>query len=162
MPEEFTPEERAILAESPADTTYILDDDAGADAPSQFGFRFSALYRIAALPFGITPATTAVELTGDELMVRFGPWRVKTTMSNVTDAQITGPFSVPKTIGPAHLSFADRGLTLATNPDKGVCMLFEEPVSGLDPFGRLRHPGLTVTVAECERLLDAIHASKAV
>ena len=34
------------------------------------------------------------------------------------------------------------------NPDEGVCIRFAEPVRGMDPMGKIRHPGLTVTVAE--------------
>ena len=61
-----------------------------------------------------------------------------------------------KTAGPAHLSLADRGLTFATNGDRGVCLIMREPVSGIDPFGLLRHPNLTVTVADCDGLVNAV------
>ena len=56
--------------------------------------------------------------------------------------------------GPAHLSFADRGVTFATTTRKGVCFTLREPVPGIAPFGLLPHPGVTVTVAEPERLLE--------
>jgi hypothetical protein len=63
------------------------------------------------------------------------------------------------TIGPAHLSFTDRGLTMATNGDRGVCIRFREPVAGIEPTGRIRHPGLTVTVADCDGLLARLAAA---
>src|SRR3954466_4404387 len=149
MPEEFTPEEHAILAESPADTTYILDEDQ-LPARRHFAFRFTPLYRVAGAPFGITPATTACDVDGDHIRVRFGPWKVSTPLANVAAVETTGPFNVPKTIGPAHLSFADRGLTFATNAQRGVCVRFSEAIAGIEPFGMIRHPGLTVTVADCD------------
>jgi hypothetical protein len=31
-----------------------------------------------------------------------------------------------------------------------VCLLLREPVLGIDPAGLVRHPGLTVTVADRE------------
>ena len=57
-----------------------------------------------------------------------------------------------KTAGPARLSLADRGLTFATNPDAGLCIRFAEPVAAFDPFGRIRHPGITVTVERLDGL----------
>ena len=69
---------------------------------------------------------------------------------------MTGPYSVPKTLGPAHLSFRDRGLTFATTSRQGVCVEFHRPVTGIDPLGLIHHPGLTVTVAEPEALVDEL------
>ncbi|MGH3874814.1 MAG: hypothetical protein ACRDSR_25475 [Pseudonocardiaceae bacterium] len=86
------------------------------------------------------------------LYIRFGPWRVRTPLSNVMSTTRTGPFSLIKTIGPAHLSFADRGMTCATNGEQGLCIRFIKPVRGLDPLGLLRHPAVTVTVADCDSL----------
>jgi hypothetical protein len=71
----------------------------------------------------------------------------------------TGPYSLIKTIGPAHLSFADRGLTFATNSERGLCIRFATPVRGLDPLGLVRHPAVTVTVADCDGL--ATHDAQA-
>jgi hypothetical protein len=67
----------------------------------------------------------------------------------------TGPFQVV-TIGPPHLSFASRGRTMASNSRRGLCIEFVEPVRGIDPAGLVRHPGLTVTVADCAGLAAAI------
>src|SRR3712207_1650563 len=72
----------------------------------------------------------------------------------ITDGQLTGPYSFAKVAGPAHLSFADRGVTFATTTERGVCFTLREPVPGIAPFGRLPHPGVTVTVVEPERLLE--------
>lgn len=109
-------------------------------------FAFDHLFELAARPLGIRPDNCSVTVTRDHLLVRFGPWSVDTPLSNVTGAQVTGPYQLPKTIGPPHLSFKDRGLTFATNRDQGVCIRFHRPVRGMDPLGVLRHPGLTVTV----------------
>ncbi len=122
----------------------------------RFPFRFDPLYRPVAVPFGVTEATAVVEIDGTELRARFGLWSVRTPLSNVTGAEVIGPFSVPKTIGPAHLSLTDRGLTFATNRDRGVCIRFAEPIAGIDPVGAIRHPGLTVTVADVDGLRAAL------
>ena len=92
----------------------------------------------------------------DRLRVRFGPWRVETPLSNVTSARITGPYSFVKTAGSAHLSLADGGLTMATNGESGVCIEFRDRVAGIDPLGLIRHPALTVTVADCAGLAAAL------
>ena len=121
-----------------------------------FRFRFDPRYRVAALPFGVLPATTSVTVADGELHARFGPWRVRTPLSNVAGTEVSGPYSFVKTAGPAHLSFTDRGVTFATNGDRGLCIRFHEPVRALDPTGRLRHPGLTVTVDDIEGLATAL------
>jgi hypothetical protein len=125
----------------------------------RFEFRFTRPYRLAALPFGITPRTTHVEVTdgsGGELRVRFGPWSLRTPLSNVVSAQRTGPFAFPKTAGPPHLSFSDRGVSFATNGEDGVCVLLGEPVAGIDPTGRIKHPGVTMTVRDVDGLLSLL------
>jgi hypothetical protein len=121
-----------------------------------YRFRFDKRYRALALPFGVTPSRAWLSLDDDTLGVRFGPWRVETDVGNLAGAEITGPYQLVKTAGPAHLSFSDRGLTFATNPDRGVCIRFHEPVRGIDPTGALRHPGLTVTVEDVERVRAAV------
>lgn len=127
----------------------------------KFLFRFTRPYRIAGLPFGVVPATCGVVLSEGVLKARFGPWTVRTGLDNVASAMRTGPFGTLKTAGPAHLSFADRGLTFATNPDQGVCIRFHRPVTGIEPTGLLRHPGLTVTVADCDGLISALEEAAA-
>jgi hypothetical protein len=59
-------------------------------------------------------------------------------------------------MGPAHISLKDHGLTFATNGYRGLCMLFARPVTGIDPLGVIKHPGLTVTVSDPEALGAAI------
>lgn len=128
-------------------------------ATQTFLFRFAAPYRLAGLPFGITPATAAVQVRDGELAIRFGPWRVRTALTNVVGTTVTGPFGFIKSAGPAHLSFADRGLTMATNGARGLCITFREPVRGIEPTGILRHPAVTVTVVDCQGLA-AVLASR--
>ena len=123
----------------------------------RFDFEFDDAYRAASLLFGVTPRTTAVVVDDTELRIRFGPWFVRTPLDNITGSQTSGPYSFVKTAGPAHLSFADRGLTFATNGDRGLCIRFAEPVAGIDPWGRVRHPAVTVTVARPDDLATAVH-----
>lgn len=124
----------------------------------RFPFRFELPYRVAAAPFGITPRTAWAEVADGTLHVRFGPWSVTTRLDNVAGVEETGPFGFVKTAGPPHLSLTDRGLTFATNGRSGLCLRFVEPVGGIDPFGRIRHPGLTVTVDRIDQLRDAVEA----
>jgi hypothetical protein len=81
---------------------------------------------------------------------------VRTELANVCSSELIGLFSFLKTAGPAHLSLADHGLTFATNPDRGLCIRFREPVAGIEPTGRIRHPALVVTVADCAGLAGAL------
>lgn len=125
-------------------------------SPRRFVFAFDAAYRLVSLPFGVTPNRAWVQIDDEHLEARFGPWYVRTPLTNVVGTESSGPYQWSKTIGPAHLSFADQGLTFATNGERGVCIRFAEPVTGIDPFGTVRHPGLTVTVADPEGLVGLL------
>jgi len=119
---------------------------------SRHDFLFTRAHQIAGLPFGVAPRTTWVEVSDDELRVRFGPWRLVTPLDNVAGCSVTGPYTFVKTAGPAHLSFSDRGITFGTNGDRGLCVRFHEPVPAIDPLGRLRHPAATLTVVDPDEL----------
>lgn len=121
-----------------------------------FQFRFSRPYAIAALPFGVTPSTTSLVVTVGRLRIRFGPWRLETPLTNIAHAEVSGPYSFVKTAGPAHLSFSDRGVTFATNGDRGTCIQLHEPVPALNPLGPPLHPNITVTVEDPERLVKVL------
>ena len=120
---------------------------------TRFPFRFDPRYRRAARPFGISPERAWVEVGDRELMARFGPWTVVTPLDNVGSVEATGPYAFLKTAGPARLAITDRGLTFATNGERGARISFVSPVGGIDPFGLIRHPELTVTVAEVDKLV---------
>jgi hypothetical protein len=108
--------------------------------------------------FGVTTSNSWVEVDGDRLDVRFGPWRVSTGVDNVAHARITGPYSWWKVVGPARYSVSDRSLTFATSTDRGVELIFVKRVTGLDPWRVARHPSLTVTVADPDGLASALNA----
>lgn len=143
------------MADSDAPTEH--DDTSDEERPVvTLPFAVDPLFAVASRPFGVTADNAAVEVHHDRFVARFGPWRVDTPLSNVASAEVTGPFAWFKVIGPAHLSFRDRGLTFATTARRGVCVQFHEPVRGIDPLGLLRHPGLTVTVAEPHVLAELL------
>ena len=120
---------------------------------SRHDFAFARAYRVPALLVGVTGRTAWVGLSLSELEVRFGPWRLRTPLDNVAGATRTGGFSYVKTAGPPHLSFTDRGVSFATNGDDAACVTFHDPVKVLDPTGRLRHPGATLTVEDPARFI---------
>jgi hypothetical protein len=123
------------------------------DAGGEFRFEFDRSYRRISWLFGVTESRALLTVTGGELTARFGPWLLSTTLDNVTSAHLTGPYAYLKTAGPAHLSLSDHGLTFATNGRRGVCLQFRDPVPAMDPFGLIRHPNLTVTIADAAGLM---------
>jgi hypothetical protein len=130
--------------------------------PAQiFPFAFASSYRLPARLFGVTERNAYVSVTVDTMEARFGPWLAVTPRANIRSVDIAGPYSFLKTAGPAHLSLADRGLTFATTGERGVCVQFVEPIRGIAPTGRLRHPNLTVTVDDYEGLAAAIRPTGA-
>jgi len=122
----------------------------------RFPFRFTRSYAVAARLFGITPERSEVVVADGMLRARFGPWHVQTALSNITGVQVQGPYAFVKTAGPPHLTFSDRGLTFASNGDRGVFVELRENVRGISPFGPPTHPNLTLTVADCEGLAAAL------
>jgi hypothetical protein len=99
-----------------------------------------------------------VDIEDDELTVRYGPWSLSTPLSNISDASITGPYHLWKVAGPPRLSVRDRGVTFGTSTERGVCIRFREPVPGIEPTGKVRHPGVTVTVDDPEALVAAVRS----
>jgi hypothetical protein len=124
----------------------------------RFDFAFARSYRALSRPFGVKPENAWVEVGEKTLEVRFGPWRLSTPLKNVSGTAVTGPYALWKTAGPARLAVTDRGLTFATNGVRGVRISFREPVLGIEPFGVIRHPELTVTVADVEALKSLLSA----
>jgi hypothetical protein len=118
----------------------------------RFAFAFDPTYQRLSRPFGVTPQNAWVDVGDGLLAARFGRWRVTTPLSNVTGAEVTGPYALLKTAGPARLAITDRGITFATNGHRGVRIDFRTSVPGIDPLRLIKHPELTVTVADCERL----------
>jgi deoxyribodipyrimidine photo-lyase len=126
------------------------------EMPTRFPFRFDPVHRRLARPFGVTPERAWVDVGEAVFEARYGRWCVRTPLSNIAAARVTGPYSLLKTAGPARLAFTDRGLTFASNGDRGVCITFHSPVAGIDRAGRIRHPELTVTVVDVDGLVAAL------
>ena len=114
----------------------------------RFAFDWDPAYRLAALPFLVTPASAYVEVAPEELRVRFGLWSLRTPLTNVRATSLSGDYAFVRTAGPPHLSLADRGISFATNSRSGLCVQFHGPVPAIDPTGRITHPAATLTVAE--------------
>jgi hypothetical protein len=117
----------------------------------RFAFDFDARWVPLLRIIWIREHNSWVYVDDQRLLVSFGPWSVSTPTSNVASAQVTGPYRAWRAIGP-HLSLADRGLTFGTTTEGGVCIQFHEPVRGMEPTGLVRHPALTVTVAQRDEL----------
>ena len=128
----------------------------GPPGVGRFPFAFADRYRRLAWCFGATPSRAWVTVDDEWLRARFGPWRVTTMLTNVAAVRVTGPYAFSQDRCPARLALTDRGLTFATNPDRGVLISFRELVAGLEPTGLLRHPELTVTVADVEGLASLL------
>lgn len=126
---------------------------------THFPFAFELAMRAPALVLCVRPDTTDVAVGGNDLTIRFGRWTLETPLTNVAGASVTGPYSWLKVAGPPRLSLADGGITFATTTRAGVCIRFHEPVRAALPIGLLRHPAATVTVAETDRLVEALQAA---
>jgi hypothetical protein len=124
----------------------------------RYEFEFAPQFRRFLLGFGVRPARAGVTLDGGWVIARFGPWVVETPVTNIKEVTVTGPYRWWRVIG-TRLSLRDRGLTFGTNTRRGVCLTFRDPVAGVDPRGLIKHPGLTVTVADPDAVAAAIRLS---
>ncbi len=124
--------------------------------PTRFRFSYEPTYLRANRLFGIAPQNTWIDIDGRAIDAHFGRWRLHTTLANIRAVEITGPYRFIKTAGPARLGITDLGITFATNRRRGVLLTFREKVPAIEPFGVLRHPELTVTVAEVDTFVKLI------
>lgn len=121
----------------------------------QYPFAFERRFVPMLLLLGIREENALVSISDDEFVATFGPWRLATPTSNLKDVRITRDYHWLKAIGPRG-SFVDRGATFGTNTRAGVCVCFHDPVGALFGPRILRHPGLTVTVADVDGLAAAV------
>lgn len=127
---------------------------------NRFEFAWDARYRIAGAAFGVRPSTAWVEVDATELRVHYGWWRLRTPLTNITSTELTGDFGFFKTAGPPHLSLVDSGISFATNGRSGVCVQLGQPVKGIEPTGRILHPGVTLTVADPAALRTLLETNR--
>ena len=111
--------------------------------------RFAPIWRLA----GVRPGRDGVTVHDDKLCATYGRLRLETPIENVAGGHITDGYRWWTAVGP-RLSLADSGLTFGTNADRGVCIHFHQPVRRV--IGFRDHAALTVTVDDCEGLLDVI------
>jgi hypothetical protein len=90
------------------------------------------------------------------LSVTFGGWSLSTSLANVATVSVTGPYRWWKVVGPPRLSLVDRGITFATTAEHGVCIELHQAVGAIDPLHLIRHPNVTITVAEPQRFADEV------
>ncbi|MEU8216946.1 hypothetical protein AB0C47_14360 [Micromonospora taraxaci] len=117
------------------------------DVATRFPFRFDPVFRPMLALVGVRPATAWVVVTDRDLMIRYGPWRLRTERANVIAVELSGPYRWWRVIGP-HVSMVDRGASFGSSTAGGICLRFGAPVPALVPGGRVRHPAATVTVAD--------------
>ena len=116
-----------------------------------FSFAFQRPLDTWARWFAVVPTRSYVRVDDHGFEAVYGLWRVATVWANVADVERTGPYRAWKVAGPARLSWADRGITMAATTSGGVCLRFREPVGGIDPLGVIRHPAVTLGVDDLDR-----------
>ena len=100
----------------------LVGEPGGEGAPEaveSFDFAFAPNYVAPARAFGVTPATTTVEVGPAWLFIRYGPWRLVTPRSNLASAELTGGFAWHRTAGPRtcrSATAASRSRRTATVP----------------------------------------------
>ena len=106
---------------------------------------------------GVRDGKHGVTVDDGKLTATYGWATLSTPLSNVLGGHVTEDYRWYTAVG-IRLSFADDGLTFGTNIKRGVCIHFDTLVGGVIP--RKQHSALTVTVADCEGLLEAIGSAE--
>lgn len=122
---------------------------------TRYRFDIKPLYQPFLLALGVTPKTAWADLGPEGLDARFGWWRLRTPLENISGWERSGPYRAYRAIGP-RMSGTDFGLTFGSSTRGGVCLKFHQPVPGLLPFDRPAHPGLTLTVADADAFVDEL------
>ena len=125
--------------------------------PERFEFSWAKAYRGSAL-FGVLPSNVWLDVDDVGIRARFGLWLIETTHVNIADVEVTGPYAWWKTAGPARLGVTDGGITFASNGERGVLISFRRRIHSKGPYRLVPHPGLTVTVAEPDRLVELLRS----
>ena len=107
------------------------------------------------LVFGVRPGRDGVHVAPEDNVFRvtYGLLHFQTPLDNVFGGHVTEGYRWYTAFG-ARLSFVDDGLTFGTNRDRGVCVHFRQPIAHV--LGRKAHSAVTVTVADCDGLIECI------
>ncbi len=117
-----------------------------------FDYELDPRFKVIWWPLGVR-AGQGVTIGDDRLTARYGLFELNTPLDNVVGGHITEDYRWYTAIG-VRLSFADDGLTFGTTTRRGVCIHFSDRVSGVIPTKS--HSALTVTLADCDGLVDVI------
>ena len=120
----------------------------------RFDDRYSGLFRLG----GITPARARLTVDDEHLSARFGIFTLRTPLSNIAEASVTGPHQPLRALG-VRTSLTDRGLTFGTSVERMTCIRFHTPVR-IKPFDVMAHPGLSVSVDHPEQLAALLNGHR--
>jgi hypothetical protein len=121
---------------------------------TKFSYAIDKRYLPVLLPFLLRPSRDGVIVTDEgSLVATFGPFRISTSLSNITGAHVTRNYRWWTAFG-VRMSRADDGLTFGTNHNAGVCIHFGEKVPSA--LRRSGHSALTVTVTDLNGLTSAL------
>lgn len=131
--------------------------DAGSSIVA-YSFAFEPPLDRCARLFAVVPTRSYVRVDQHGFEAVYGLWRVATTWANVAEVERTGPYRAWKVAGPARVSVADRGLTMAATTTAGACLKFRRSVGGVEPLGLVRHPALTLGVDDLDTFVADVRA----
>ncbi len=111
-----------------------------------FPLRLGARQRWLLLPWGVRPGKAWVRLEDEQLIARFGFFRLRTPLANIARWDIKGPYRWFTALG-VRRGIRRADVTFGSSDHGGVRLTFREPV----PFARfLRPPALSLTVDDLE------------
>ncbi len=122
-------------------------------AAQRFLIRVEPRFRLVLRLFGVRDGNAWVDLDDDAIDARFGRFRVRTHLSNVTRWRIEGPWLALTAIG-VRLGIRHHELTFAGTNRGGVRIDFRERIR----YGPVALPAVYVTVDDLEGFAAALAA----
>jgi hypothetical protein len=126
---------------------------AAAGAPQRFPIRVGPRSRPVILLWGARPETAYAEVDDDEFRARFGPFRLRTSLANITSWRIEGPFTWLRAIG-VRVTWRRGDTSFAGSAHGGLRVDLREPIR----WGPLVVPAIYVAVDDLQGLADALQA----
>jgi len=121
-----------------------------------FPFAFSDPLGLPLRAAGIWPFSAVVSVNARELRIRYGPWSLRTPVTNVASARVVPGPGWMDVVGPPRVSLRDGSVTFATARTRAVRLRLLDPVPGGVPLSFVRHPAVTVTVRDPEGLVSVL------
>lgn len=133
----------------------VLGPGGSRDPVERFAFAFTAR-SVLLRPSGVRPDTCEVLVGAGMLDIRFGRWRLCTSLRNVSAVEVGGRRRRPRAMLGVRRSPVELGVVFGSGPAVGACVRLHDPAAAIGPRGAGAFWAVTVTVESPRDLARAL------